>query len=197
MLFNLIPIEFILFGVTLLGIVLNHKKAIYIGLTGMIAVLLYSKFISNVNLTEHFIGNEHHEGEWRIMLNLFGLLTGFSILAAYFEKSELPQYISTRLSHKWYGHLTLLIIVFILSSFLDNIAAAMIGGSIAHVIYKGKVHIGFLAAIVAASNAGGAGSVIGDTTTTMMWIEGVAASEVLHAYIASISAFLFFAFIAS
>ena len=40
-------------------------------------------------------------------------------------------------------------------------------------MFRGKVHIGYLAAIVAASNAGGAGSVVGDTTTTMMWIAGV------------------------
>ena len=63
--------------------------------------------------------------------------------------------------------------IFVLSSFLDNIAAALIGGTIAGVVFRGKVHIGYLAAIVAASNAGGSGSVVGDTTTTMMWIDGV------------------------
>jgi Na+/H+ antiporter NhaD/arsenite permease-like protein len=31
----------------------------------------------------------------------------------------------------------------------------------------------YLTAVVAAANAGGAGSVIGDTTTTMIWIAGV------------------------
>ena len=66
----------------------------------------------------------------------------------------------------------LLVLVFVLSSFLDNIAAAMIGGAMAHTVFRGKVHIGYLAAIVAASNGGGAGSVVGDTTTTMMWIAG-------------------------
>ena len=64
----------------------------------------------------------------------------------------------------------LLAIVFVLSGFLDNIAAALIGGTMARHVFRGKVHIGYLAAIVAASNAGGAGSVVGDTTTTMMWI---------------------------
>jgi Na+/H+ antiporter NhaD/arsenite permease-like protein len=59
------------------------------------------------------------------------------------------------------------------------------------------VRVGYLAAIVAASNAGGAGSVIGDTTTTMMWIRGIAAGDVLHAYIASIAAFGVFAFVAA
>jgi len=73
----------------------------------------------------------------------------------------------------------------VLSSFLDNIAAALIGGAMANTVFRGKVHIGYLAAIVAASNAGGAGSVVGDTTTTMMWIDGVSPLVVLDAYIAA------------
>ena len=52
--------------------------------------------------------------------------------------------------------------------------------------------MGYLAAIVAASNAGGAGSVVGDTTTTMMWVAGVSPLSVLGAYIAAIVAFLIF-----
>ena len=52
-------------------------------------------------------------------------------------------------------------------------------------MFRGKVHIGYLAAIVAASNAGGSGSVVGDTTTTMMWIDGVSPLSVLEAYIAA------------
>jgi len=60
----------------------------------------------------------------------------------------------------------------------------------AHAIFRGKVHIGYLAAIVACSNAGGSGSVIGDTTTTMMWIDGVSPTKVLHAYVAAVPALL-------
>ena len=85
----------------------------------------------------------------------------------------------------WKGPFILLVFVFILSSFLDNIAAALIGGTIALVVFKKKVHIGYIAAIVAASNAGGSGSVVGDTTTTMMWIDGVSAFNVLHGFIAA------------
>jgi len=87
--------------------------------------------------------------------------------------------------------------VFVLSSFLDNIAAAVIGGTIAAAVFRGKVHIGYLVAIVAASNAGGSGSVIGDTTTTMMWIAGVGPTSVLHAYVAAVVAVLFFGVIAA
>jgi Na+/H+ antiporter NhaD/arsenite permease-like protein len=59
-------------------------------------------------------------------------------------------------------------------------------------VFRGKVHIGYLAAIVAASNAGGAGSVVGDTTTTMMWIDGISPLSVLHAYVAAGTALLIF-----
>ncbi len=82
--------------------------------------------------------------------------------------------------------------IFVLSSFLDNIAAALIGGAMAHQLFRAKVHIGYLAAIVAASNAGGAGSVIGDTTTTMMWIAGVSPLAVFEAYVAAAVALVIF-----
>ena len=67
----------------------------------------------------------------------------------------------------------------------DNIAAALIGATVARHVFKDRVRIGYLAAIVAASNAGGSGSVIGDTTTTMLWISGVSPLQVLHAYVAA------------
>jgi Na+/H+ antiporter NhaD/arsenite permease-like protein len=85
-----------------------------------------------------------------------------------------------------------LAVVFVLSAFLDNIAAALIGGTMARHVFRGKVHIGFLAAIVAASNAGGSGSVVGDTTTTMMWIAGVSPLSVLEAFVAAGVALIIF-----
>jgi len=80
----------------------------------------------------------------------------------------------------------------VLSAFLDNIAAALIGGMMARHVFRGKVHIGYLAAIVAAANAGGAGSVIGDTTTTMMWIDGVSPLVVIEAALPATVAFIIF-----
>jgi Na+/H+ antiporter NhaD/arsenite permease-like protein len=91
----------------------------------------------------------------------------------------------------------MLVMVFVLSSFLDNIAAAMIGGAMAHTLFRGRVHIGYLAAIVAASNAGGAGSVVGDTTTTMMWIAGISPLAVLEAFVGAAVALLLFGIPAS
>jgi Na+/H+ antiporter NhaD/arsenite permease-like protein len=81
----------------------------------------------------------------------------------------------------------------LLSTFLDNIAAAIIGGVVARHVYRDGVTIAFLAAIVSAANAGGAGSAIGDTTTTMMWISGVSPLELLPAFIGAVGAFAVFA----
>src|SRR5204862_7283454 len=63
---------------------------------------------------------------------------------------------------------------------------------IAHRLFRGKVHIAFVAAIVAASNAGGSWSVVGDTTTTMMWIAGVPPSHVFAAIIPAVIALFIF-----
>ncbi|MDD2343357.1 MAG: citrate transporter [Tolumonas sp.] len=131
------------------------------------------------------------------LLNLLGLLFGFAILAKHFEESELPKILPKYLPDDWKGGFVLLIMIFVISAFLDNIAAAMIGGAIAFVVFNKRVHVGYLAAIVAASNAGGSGSVVGDTTTTLMWIDGVNPLNVLHAYIAAGTALVLFGVIAS
>lgn len=188
-----IRLEFILFALTLVGVALFHNKTMYVALTGLSLVLI-SKFVfvSDFSLMHHLIGGGGEEGEWRTLVNLIGLLFGFGILAKYFEESGVPDLLPKYLPDDWKGGLVLLFLVMVISSFLDNIAAAMIGGTIALVVYKGRVHIGFLAAIVAASNAGGAGSVVGDTTTTLMWIDGVNPLDVTHAFIASAGAFLIF-----
>jgi Na+/H+ antiporter NhaD/arsenite permease-like protein len=97
----------------------------------------------------------------------------------------------------WTGGLVLLVLVFVVSAFLDNIAAALIGATVARHVFKDRVRVGYLAAIVAAANAGGAGSVIGDTTTTMLWISGVSPLSVLHAYVAALFALFVFGIPAS
>jgi Na+/H+ antiporter NhaD/arsenite permease-like protein len=132
----------------------------------------------------------HFAHEWVTLANLFCLLMGFALLARHFEKSHVPVILPKYLPDDWKGGFVMLVMVFVISSFLDNIAAALIGGAMAHQLFKARVHIGYLAAIVAASNAGGSGSVVGDTTTTMMWIDGVSPASVLDAYAAAIVALL-------
>jgi Na+/H+ antiporter NhaD/arsenite permease-like protein len=131
------------------------------------------------------------------LANLLGLLLGFALLADHFERSKVPDVLPHVLPDDWKGPFVLLIGIAVMSSFLDNIAAAMIGGTMAAVLFRRRVHIGYLAAIVAASNAGGAGSVVGDTTTTMMWIAGASPLIVLEAYLAAAVAVLIFGTIAA
>lgn len=203
-----IRLEFILFALTLIGVALFHKQTFWVAVIGLLLIVLYKIiFISGFSWGEHFVGEnsfisqisdkQNREGEWGILLNLMGLLLGFAILAKIFEESGVPELLPKFLPDNWKGPFVLLIFVFILSSFLDNIAAAMIGGAIALVVFKKKVHLGYIAGIVAASNAGGSGSVLGDTTTTMMWIDGVEATDVLHAYIAAIVVLFIIAWFAS
>ncbi|MBN1790655.1 MAG: hypothetical protein JW830_09180 [Bacteroidales bacterium] len=192
-----IRIEFIIFALTLIGVAIFHHKTMYVALTGLAIVLIFKYIFTDFSLAEHIIGTEAHEGEWRILLNLLGLLFGFAILAEIFKESRFPEILPHYLPDDWKGGFVLLVFIFILSSFLDNIAAAMIGGTIALVVFKGKVHLGFLAAIIAAANAGGAGSVVGDTTTTLMWIDGVGPLDVTHAFVASFAALLIFGVVGS
>jgi Na+/H+ antiporter NhaD/arsenite permease-like protein len=123
----------------------------------------------------------HFAHEWVLIANLFLLLVGFALLARHFEASRVPDWMPSTLPDNWTGAFVLLALVFIGSGFLDNIAAALIGATVAKHVFKDRVRVGYLAAIVAAANAGGAGSVIGDTTTTMLWISGVSPLSVLHA----------------
>src|SRR6266480_4276729 len=138
-----IPVDFILFALTLLGVALFHRHTLPVALTGLAAIIVYKLAFTGFKFGAGLGGlGQHMAHEWVMLANLF-----------------------------------------VLSSFLDNIAAALIGGTVARHVFQGKVHIGYLAAIVAASNAGGSGSVVGDTTTTMMWIAGVSPLSVLEAYV--------------
>jgi Na+/H+ antiporter NhaD/arsenite permease-like protein len=185
------PAAFVLFGLTLGGVALLHRHTLAVAATGLAAITAY-KLAAGDFAAASATGSSldglalHLAHEWVTLANLLGLLLGFALLAKHFEESNVPAELPRILPGDWRGAFLLLVIVFVLSSFLDNIAAALIGGAMARVVFRGRVHVGYLAAIVAASNAGGAGSVIGDTTTTMMWIRGISPGAVLHAYLGAV-----------
>ena len=193
-----IPFDFVLFALILLGIALFHRHTLPIALAGLVAITAYKLIFTGFKDGSGFLGLGLHLGhEFSLLSNLFLLLMGFALLSRHFEESAIPDEMPSLLPDDWKGGVVLLVIVFVLSSFLDNIAAAIIGGTVARHVFGGRVHIGYLAAIVAASNAGGSGSVVGDTTTTMMWVSGVSPLIVLEAYVAAIVALLIFAIPAS
>jgi len=187
------PLEFVLFGLTLLGVAIFHRHALPIAACGLAAIVLFEWLFTQ------FPGGAggsgliaHLSHEWVLLANLMLLLLGFALVSRHFEESGIPAVLPRYLPDDWTGAFSLLVITFMMSSFLDNIAAALIGGAMAHTLFRGRVTVGYIAALVAASNAGGSGSVIGDTTTTMMWISGVAPGRVVHAYVAAIAALLVF-----
>ncbi len=186
-----IPLEFLLFAATLAGVALFHHQTLRVALAGLAAIAGYKLAFTGFREGPGIAGLVAHvEAEGVILANLFLLLTGFALLSRHFEKSRIPNVLPRFLPIDWKGCFLLLVIIFVLSSFLDNIAAALIGGAMAHQLFHARVHIGYLAAIVAASNAGGAGSVVGDTTTTMMWLDGVSPLTVIDAYVAAIVALI-------
>jgi Na+/H+ antiporter NhaD/arsenite permease-like protein len=184
-----IPVDFVLFALTLAGVALFHHHTLQVALIGLGVITLYKLGFTGFKTGPGLGGLARHMAhEWIILSNLLGLLLGFALLSKHFEDSRAPEELPRILPDSWWGGFWLLAMVFVLSSFLDNIAAALIGGAMARVVFRGRVHIGYLAAIVAASNAGGSGSVVGDTTTTMMWIDGVDPLDVVHAYAAAVVA---------
>jgi Na+/H+ antiporter NhaD/arsenite permease-like protein len=193
-----VPVEFVLFGLTLLGVALFHHHTLKVALAGLATITAYKLAFTGFKHGAGLAGlGSHLAHEWVILANLLLLLLGFGLLAQHFEKSEIPLVLPKYLPDDWKGGFAMLVMVFVLSSFLDNIAAAMIGGAMAHTLFRGRVHVGYLAAIVAASNAGGAGSVVGDTTTTMMWIAGISPLAVLEAFVGSAVAVVLFGIPAS
>jgi Na+/H+ antiporter NhaD/arsenite permease-like protein len=193
-----IPLDFILFALILLGVALFHTHTLPIAVGGLAVITAYKLIFTGFKYGTGLVGlGLHLEHDWVILANLFLLLMGFALLSRHFEKSGIPDEMPALLPDDWRGGVVLLVMVFVISSFLDNIAAALIGGTVARHVFRGKVHLGYLAAIVAASNAGGSGSVVGDTTTTMMWIAGVSPLSVFEAYLAAGTAMLIFAVPAS
>jgi Na+/H+ antiporter NhaD/arsenite permease-like protein len=184
-------IDFLLFAAILAGVALFHRHTLAAALIGLSVITLKKLLGTGFNEGPGLAGlYAHYAHEWVLISNLFLLLIGFALLARHFENSRVPDWMPVALPHHWTGGFVLLVLVFFISSFLDNIAAALIGATVARHVFKGQVRVGYLAAIVAASNAGGAGSVIGDTTTTMLWIAGVSPLQVLHAYVGAVCALL-------
>ncbi|MBL8490839.1 MAG: citrate transporter, partial [Rhodocyclaceae bacterium] len=119
-----IPIEFILFALTLLGVALFHNQTFYVALSGLAAVSLYKLAFTGFKTGDGFAGLVGHFGhEWVTLANLFCLLMGFAILARHFEKSHVPVILPRFLPDDWKGAFVMLAMVWIISSFLDNIAA--------------------------------------------------------------------------
>src|SRR5919107_5769154 len=84
-----VPLEFFLFGLTLVGIALFHRRALAISVTGLLVILAYEAIVTSFP-TGRGLGALilHAEHEWVTITNLLLLLVGFELLSNQFEKSN-------------------------------------------------------------------------------------------------------------
>src|SRR6187455_2370385 len=150
-----IPLDFILFAAVLAGVALFHHHSLRVALIGLATITLYKIAFSSFHGSAGLGGLVAHLGkEWVLIVNLLLLIIGFSLLARHFEESRVPLLLPSLLPDDWKGGFAMLALVFVLSSFLDNIAAAMIGGTMATMMWidgvrPGQVFEAYLAAIPA------------------------------------------------
>lgn len=195
--------EMIIFALMLVGVAIFYNATRQVAIIGLLALCFFKyEFTDGFSVITKLFGFVNEQGEfvkgsWNTYFNLILMLPGFSVLADIFERSRFPSILPKYLPSNMLAGVVLLLFVFIISSFLDNIAAALIGCSLAAAVFGGKVHIGFAAAICAASNAGGAGSVVGDTTTTLIWIYGKDPLVLAHAFLPAFVAVVIVAFFAA
>jgi hypothetical protein len=134
--------------------------------------------------------------EWVILTNLLLLLLGFALLSKHFEKSRVPLELPRILPDDWK-------------------AASCCCGSCScyrlprqHRRGHHRRHHGGRRVPRQGPHRlprrdrrglerGRLGSVVGDTTTTMMWIDGVSPLHVLDAYVAAVAAMLFMGYFAA
>ena len=83
------PVDFILFGLTLLGVALFHHHTLPIALAGLTAITAYKLAFTGFKFGSGLAGfGQHIQHEWVILSNLFLLLMGFALLSRHFEKSR-------------------------------------------------------------------------------------------------------------
>ena len=77
-----IPVDFILFALTLLGVALFHHHTLRVALTGLVTIAIYKIVFTGFKTGPGAAGFlAHLSHEWVILVNLFCLLTGFALLS--------------------------------------------------------------------------------------------------------------------
>ena len=110
-----IPVDFILFALTLLGVALFHDHTLKVGLVGLTVISVYKLLFTGFHAGPGLGGlAAHFAHEWVTLSNLFLLLMGFALLARHFEKTRIPVILPRYLPDDWKGGFVLLVMVFML-----------------------------------------------------------------------------------
>jgi len=87
-----IPVDFILFALTLAGIALFHHYTLPIAVTGLVVISLFKIVASPFNEGSGISGWIAHLGnKWVMLSNLLGLLLGFALLSKHLVQGWYPQ----------------------------------------------------------------------------------------------------------
>ena len=107
-----IPIDFILFALTLAGVAVFHHHTLKVAVIGLAAItvfkLLFSPFPEGAG-PAGFVA--HFAREWVLLTNLLGLLLGFALLSKHFEASNVPAWLPKLLPDDWRGAFILLLMI--------------------------------------------------------------------------------------
>lgn len=192
--FSVIQIIVFLIGIYLIA--KNHSKRKLIALamaacTGYLFFLMYGFPLIGAAVSMEPV-KHHLREEIRELINLGIMLIGFACLANQFAKSGVCKLIASKILNKFSGKIAeslILAMVWLLSGFCDNIASALIGTGLMTVIH-GKFKLRLVLLVTIMANAGGAYTVVGDTTTTLLWIKGITQLELLPGFIPSFTCML-------
>jgi len=84
-----VPIEFVLFGLTLVGVGVFHHRTLRVSLIGLGTIVLYKLLFTGFESGPGLNGlSASFVHEWVILMNLLALLTGFALLADFFESDS-------------------------------------------------------------------------------------------------------------
>src|SRR4051794_29291464 len=99
-----IPIDFVLFALTLFGVALLHHHTLPVALTGLATIVVYKLLFTGFKTGAGLDGLGHHLAhEWVGLTNLFLLLMGFALLSRHFEESRIPHEMPALLPDDWKG----------------------------------------------------------------------------------------------
>jgi hypothetical protein len=127
-----VPVEFVLFAAVLAGVALLHHHSLRVALIGVATITLYKLAFSSFHGGTGVAGSRRTCERVGAARQPAAADRRLRAARAPLRGEPRPDPAAALLADDWKGGFALLVIVFVLSSFLDNIAAAMIGGAMAH-----------------------------------------------------------------
>jgi len=110
-----VPLDFVLFALTLLGVALFHDHTLKVAVTGLLVIVAYKLGFTGFKHGDGFSGlGMHFAHEWVTLANMFLLLTGFARLARHFEKTRVPVVLPAIHPDDWQRCFVMLMMVFVI-----------------------------------------------------------------------------------